>query len=394
MSGPWVWGPLSEYTGRYLPFHVGFVGFLCFTVGVATAQDLYTILICRFLQGAWGIATVTTVPGMIVDLWDARTRSIVTNVWSMTIVVGPSMGPIAGSFTVKNTSLGWRWTMWETLIISVFFYTPTLLILRETYGPVILQHKAAQLRFETKNWALHSRRDEQPVQARALLRKYGLKPAIMIMQEPILFVITLYNCFVYGITYLTFEAYPYAFGVVRQWDAGVSSLPFLSLFFGYVLASIVAISLTRRVIRIKHKKGMATEPEDQLPTMIVGSFSLMIGLFWFAWTSSPHVTWVPQVLAGPFIGAGTMLVFNPCMTYLMECYPRDTNSAMAANTIVRSFVAAAFPLFANQMYERLGVQWATSLLGFLCVAFTPAPILLYKYGPRVRSWSKFASDID
>lgn len=43
--------------------------------------------------------------------------------------------------------------------------------------------------------------------------------------------------------------------------------------------------------------------------MIVGAFMLPIGLFWFAWTSSPHITWVPQVLAGIPIGAGILMIF-------------------------------------------------------------------------------------
>lgn len=85
---------------------------MCFTVGVATAQNLYTILICRFLQGAWGIATNTVVPGILVDIWDQRTRPLMAIAWFMTVVTGPTMGPIVGSFTVKNESLGWRWTMW------------------------------------------------------------------------------------------------------------------------------------------------------------------------------------------------------------------------------------------------------------------------------------------
>lgn len=41
------------------------------------------------------------------------------------------------------------------------------------------------------------------------------------------------------------------------------------------------------------------------------------------------------------------------------------------------------------MYKGLGVAWATSLLGFLCVAFAPVPILFYYYGARIRSRSRF-----
>ena len=43
--------------------------------------------------------------------------------------------------------------------------------------------------------------------------------------------------------------------------------------------------------------------------MIIGAFLLPIGLFWFAWTSNPHITWVPQVIAGIPIGAGILMIF-------------------------------------------------------------------------------------
>lgn len=42
------------------------------------------------------------------------------------------------------------------------------------------------------------------------------------------------------------------------------------------------------------------------------------------------------------------------------------------------------------MFEGLGVQWATSLLGFLCVALLPAPFAFYFYGEKIRGMSKFA----
>lgn len=42
------------------------------------------------------------------------------------------------------------------------------------------------------------------------------------------------------------------------------------------------------------------------------------------------------------------------------------------------------------MYEKLGYQWATALLGFLMLAMLPFPYLFFKYGKRIRARSKFA----
>ncbi|KAF2159018.1 hypothetical protein M409DRAFT_30553 [Zasmidium cellare ATCC 36951] len=388
-AGPLAWAPLSEVIGRIRPFLIGFVGFMCFTIGVATAQNLYTIMICRFMQGAWGVATVTVVPGMLVDMWSAGPRTVAMMSWAVTIILGPGIAPVIGSFTVKNDSLGWRWTMWLTLIISSPFLVLSLFI-PESWGPLLLKRKAAKVRYETNNWSLHAKLDESPVEIQHLIRTYGVKPMQMLFQEPILAAVTAYNAFIYAVMYLTFEAYPYAFGTVRGWESGVSSLPFLSLAVGFDLGFAAFYTIGRLTSNRAKAQGRPREPEDQLPPMIIGSFLFIIGLFWFAWTSFPSITWVPQVLAGGFIGAGIFLLFTACQTYLLECYLANANSALAANTIARSALAAGFPLFATQMYTNLGVPWATSLLGFLAIALTPFPILFYLYGKKIRSWSKFA----
>jgi DHA1 family multidrug resistance protein-like MFS transporter len=67
----------------------------------------------------------------------------------------------------------------------------------------------------------------------------------------------------------------------------------------------------------------------------------------------------------------------------------NANSGIAGNTLLRSFAGAGFPLFAVQMYHKLGVAWATTLLGFLAVAFIPVPILFFIYGEKLRKLSKF-----
>lgn len=66
------------------------------------------------------------------------------------------------------------------------------------------------------------------------------------------------------------------------------------------------------------------------------------------------------------------------------------NSALAGNTLIRSSFGAAFPLFGAPMYHRLGVNWASSLLGFLVIAMIPIPFVFYYYGPKIRAMSRFS----
>jgi MFS transporter, DHA1 family, multidrug resistance protein len=64
-------------------------------------------------------------------------------------------------------------------------------------------------------------------------------------------------------------------------------------------------------------------------------------------------------------------------------------SAIAANTFLRSFVAAGFPLFSRQMFNNLKIQWAGTLLGCLATAMVPIPVCFYLFGKKLRARSKF-----
>lgn len=276
------------------------------------------------------------------------------------------------------------------MIIAAVGFVPAVFTVPETHNPTLLRRRAARRRLETKNWALHSKMEEEPIQLKSLAVKYGLKPIRMVIHEPILFIMTLYVSLVYGILYLTFVAYPFSFEVVRRIEPGPASLPFLAIFIGVVLGAAGMAWEMRAIFAPKLAKAKIPIPEQRLPVTIVGSFILPIGLFWFAWTSSASINPWPQIVSGVFIGTGIVLIFFSTIIYLVDVYLFDANSALAVNSLFRSAVSAAFPLFGAIMYERLGVPWATSIVAFACVALIPAPILFYIYGKRIRSWSKYA----
>lgn len=205
--------------------------------------------------------------------------------------------------------LGWRWTQWITLIMSLFFATIAFFLVPETYAPVLLQQRAKKRRCETKNWALHAKSEEQMVSPKDIVERYLLRPFKMLALEPILVLMTLYMGFIYGFLYLCFEAFPIAFQQERGWNAGVGALPFLSVMVGVVLA-VIGLSIftkTRFKRRLEEEGGVV--PEERLIPMMVGGFLLPAGMFWFGWTSNPAIIWVPQVISGSFLGAGVLLIF-------------------------------------------------------------------------------------
>lgn len=70
--------------------------------------------------------------------------------------------------------------------------------------------------------------------------------------------------------------------------------------------------------------------------------------------------------------------------------PMSGASAMAANGLLRYILGASFPLFTVQMYEKMGVKWATLFLALVCLLMAPIPWIFYKYGPGIRKRSPLA----
>ncbi|KAK0280028.1 hypothetical protein LTR35_008178 [Friedmanniomyces endolithicus] len=387
--GPIIWGPASELYGRKMPLFVGFVIFGIFQVPVAVAQNVETIFVCRFLSGFFGCAPLTVVGGALADFWAPVDRGVAVSIFSGATFLGPTMGPLVGGFLVESAGFGWRWTAWITLMASVLFGTIGWLVIDESFGPVLLQHRAKKLRYATRNWAIHAPADEIELNMSAFVTKYCTKPLMMLVWEPILLLITIYISFIYGILYLFFETYPISFIEQRGWTLGQGGLPFIAVMGGVMMGGLVNFVFIRtRYMRIMKQYGRVP-PEERLVPMMAGSIALPIGLFWFAWTSHPSSSPIPQIISGAPVGMGIVLIFLQGINYIIDVYMMHSNSAIAGNTVIRSFVGAAFPMFAKYMYKSLGVQWATSVLGFVAVGLIPVPILFFVYGARIRKLSKF-----
>jgi DHA1 family multidrug resistance protein-like MFS transporter len=84
-------------------------------------------------------------------------------------------------------------------------------------------------------------------------------------------------------------------------------------------------------------------------------------------------------------------IFLQVLNYLVDAYLIFAASAIAGNTFLRSLCGAGFPLFARQMFEGMGIQWAATLLGCVAVVLVPIPFVFYRYGSKIRERSAYAS---
>lgn len=197
-TGPLAWGPLSELYGRKMPVIVACFVFTCFIFAAATAKDMQTLMLCRFFAGVFASCPLAVVGAAFADLFGNATRGIAIAFFSALVFLGPFISPIVGAF-ITQSYLGWRWTEYITGIMGALALTLDILFLEETYLKTNLQRRAANIRKETQNFAIHHISEEEVVTPDDLVRKHLLLPVKLLFLEPIVFLMTLYTAFIYGI---------------------------------------------------------------------------------------------------------------------------------------------------------------------------------------------------
>ncbi|KAJ9141828.1 MFS general substrate transporter [Pleurostoma richardsiae] len=388
--GPTLWAPLSELRGRKLPIVVAMFGFSVFSIGVATGKDLQTVLICRFFAGFCGACPLAVVAAVFSDMFNNATRGIAITLFSMAVFTGPLLGPFIGGF-ITTSYLGWRWTMYLVAIMGFFAFIVDLLFFDETYPPVILVSKAAELRRRTLNWGIHAKQDEIEIDFRELIQKNFSRPLRLLFFEPIVTLLSIYMAFIYGLLYLFLTAYPFVFQGIHHMTPGIAGLTFFGMIAGQFFAGVSVLAQQPWYQRKLAANNGVPVPEWRLPSVIAGGISFSCGIFWFGWSGyRADVHWIVPTLSGLLTGFGLMSIFLQALNYLVDAYLMFAASAIAGNTFLRSLCGAGFPLFSTYMFNGMGIEWASTLLGCVAAAMIPIPIVFYIYGPKIRAKSHFA----
>lgn len=298
------------------------------------------------------------------------------------------VGPLVGGFL--SDAAGWRWLYWIQLIASFVVWILITFTIPETYAPTILARRAKKLRKETSdpNHVTEQDLDTRPFSTR--LSVFMIRPVQLLFRELIVFLISLYMSVLYGLLYMFFVAYPIIFQKRKGYSAGITGLMFIPLAVGVVAAALCAPFVNNHYIKMSRKHNGKPPAEIRLIPMMLSCWFIPMGLFIFAWTSYKRLTWVGPCLAGFPVGFGFIFLYNSANNYLVDSYQHQAASALAAKTFIRSFWGAAVVLFTEQMYDRLGDQWASSLLGFLGLACCAIPFGFWFYGARIRASSKYA----
>lgn len=260
--------------------------------------------------------------------------------------------------------------------------------IKETRGPVIL----AQL--SKKNPKFFAAADaESPPPFSQLLYDSIIRPAYMLCTEPVILFITLWSAFCFGVVYISIQSIPQIYGTLYGFSDPQSGIVQLAVLIGMIAGFFAYLPQNRyyqrSAARNKVNPGVPI-PEARLalsmPTSII---ALAGGLFLYGWTARPEIHWMVPAIGLGLVGFAVMVIVTTCATYVTDSYAKFAGSAVSCLALGESMFAAWLPLATKSMYTNLGFQWASSVLGFVALLLTIAPVVLWFKGTAIRKKSAF-----
>ena len=335
--------------------------------------------------------------GSLNDMYMPYERASVFGWYLLGPLLGPTLGPLIGGSIV--TRLGWRWVYWILTVLCVIPTTVGYFFLRETYVPVLLARRKAQLlqdegKSDTANGSGYTndhRRiayhfDGEDLRPLTQKLRSSMKRPLSIFIQPIVFTMSLYQAIIFGTTYSIytnmqpiFNAAPYNFNPEQV------GLLYLGPGIGFLSAVWFLVPRIDTVYnKLTEKNNGKAKPEYRLPLANIGSVVIPVGLFWFAWSVEERLHWAVAIAATFIYGIGQVVILNTTQNYYIDSFEEYAASAIAGGSVFRSVMGGIVPLFSLPLFDKLGYGWGISVFGFASLVVAPAPLFFYFYGERIR----------
>ncbi|KAI2864847.1 hypothetical protein CBS63078_2345 [Aspergillus niger] len=392
--GPIVGAPLSETYGRKAVYLVTTPIFMVSMIGGTLCNTISGLILCRFLAAVFGSSNISNASATILDYTSDNERGTVLAIYYAVPTVAAALAPLVGGFIMIRIG-EWRWTQWVPVILAAAFYC-LLIFTKETYKAVILRRRAMQL-------GLMGTRRGTTIggSLRHLFIVLFQRPIHMLLTEPIVTCISLYNGFLFGLLYAFVISIPWVFQKYYGFGPQAQALSYLGVTVGNIAACIPHALIDKYFFlpRLQswkevHEPSLRMPPEARLVSALGGGLLLPPSLLILSWTANFQVHWIVPIIFQGFSMFSCLLVYSGTNLFMLDTYgPLYGASASGAMMFSRYILSCAFPLFTLQMFDGLGVGWATTLLAALSLLMAPIPWIFWIYGPRIRKASRYETTI-
>jgi DHA1 family multidrug resistance protein-like MFS transporter len=376
--------------GRNVAYLSSLFIFIVMTAVASRVSNYPGLVVLRFIQGFFGGPVLATGAASAQDLFPFNKIPYALSCWAVFGYAGPALGPVLTGFSVPLST--WRWSLYETLILSGFTFIVLFFCLPETNAEYILGKRARRLRLKTGDSSIKTKSEIHAGNKDwfKLVAYHLTMPFKITILDPSILFINLYTALVYGIYYSFFESFPIVYLGKYGFSIGIMGVIFISVIIGAGIGLMVYTTVVWFIYEPYTLKNGIGNPEYRLVPGLYSAALAPAGMFIFGYAARSDITWVAPTVGIALYAATSYILVNVIFVYLPISYPRYAASVFAANGFLRSAMACGAIHFSQPLFNNLGVGNGCAILGSLAAACAFGFLALYLLGPTLRARSKFA----
>ncbi|KAK2037956.1 MFS general substrate transporter [Colletotrichum somersetense] len=339
------------------------------------------MVIGRFLAGSGASMGITLKGPIMADMHRKEDRGKCLAIATFVPYLGPALGPIIGGIITQK--LDWPWLSYLPSIFNAIVWVVGLVLIRESYTPVLLARRRKVAATTTRASSLGPTSFWVAASRMAINLR---RPMQLLWQRPIIQVIALIMALNFGLYCLLLST----FATLWINHYGVSEFNSTLHYIAVSLGTTVATQAGGRFMDWVIAKQKArppdgsTSPEFRVPCLIPPVILIPIGL-WYGWAAEVGAHWAVVDIGVVDFVRGSFLLAQTMLAYLLDNFEHAA-SANVASRMLSNVLGFVFPIFAPQLFTRLGYGWGNSLLAFPFIGLgCPAPLLLWVWGVRLRA---------
>lgn len=322
------------------------------------------------------------------DLFREEDRGKSMAIVALLTYAGPAVGPLVGG--VVTQFLSWEWVFWIISIVNTFVIIVGLVLLEETYTPVLLRRKhLAQVSVTSNNTTLAGKRQHTFVDVhgntdlldglRRPLRLYWTRPVIYLVAALLALDMGVYCVMLSSLASLWIDKY--------NVSELTSSLHYIAVAIGATInGQFGSYLMDRLYVSLKRRNGGVGKPEFRIPYLIPGLILMPAGLLWYGWSAHSTLHWAMVDFGVALFTLGSFTTAQAVNAYQIDEFSEYGASAMAASCLLQNVIGFVLPIFAPQLYTALGYGWGNSVIALAMVGLGfPMAAVLWFRGERIRA---------
>jgi MFS family permease len=399
------WVPLGNTFGRR-PVILFCLALLCASsVWCGEAGSYSSLLAGRFFQGMGGGAADTLAPDVVGQIFFVHQRGRAMAIYTIFLAAGSLIGGLIGGYI--TASMGWRWTMYISAILSgfvlllSFFLVPETLFDRGAAMAVVrpeghdndsaVGEKAEMARIETVSSAVfpefsYARSLKMGMYRPGLLKRFITPYTTLLF--PGTWMVMLHYAGLVGLIVTVSTVAPQILAQPPYLWGGSVGLINVGGLVGTVLGAIYTYFTADFIVKrqAKRERHGFSEPEARLPLMFPALAIATAGsiCFGFSAKAATPKAWIGLEFGNGMIAFGLMQVPSIGFNYLIESYGGWSADCFLMVVCFRAVISFAWTFFVGTWVEHAGPAIPFGIFALLMGVFGLTAVPVWLVGKRMR----------